>query len=73
MSAAMLAPRRPAGPGPIRPSLDDQLAALVRGEEGECLVCGEPVEIDGEELVCPACGSALRALPAEIDGQLSFL
>jgi uncharacterized Zn finger protein (UPF0148 family) len=51
-------------------SLDQELAALVRGASLECLVCGEFVMHAGEGVVfCPECGtqvgleSALREEP----------
>jgi Zn finger protein HypA/HybF involved in hydrogenase expression len=46
----------------------------MRGELRECLVCGEPVEGEGERVECPACGSVLEPAPREvIPGQLELL
>ena len=46
-------------------TLDQELAALVRGASLECLVCGEFVlHRPGGAIECPECGAALRA-----DGQ----
>ena len=51
---------------PISRTLDQELAALVRGVSLECLVCGEfLLRIEGA-LACPECGSILaegRDLP----------
>lgn len=41
-------------------TLDEELAAIVRGETVECLVCGEQAEIEGGRLECTECGSALE-------------
>ena len=51
---------------PIRRTLDQELAALVRGASLECLVCGEFLLQVDRVLVCPECGSILaegRDLP----------
>jgi uncharacterized Zn finger protein (UPF0148 family) len=47
---------------PFARTLDQELAALVRGASLECLVCGEFVlhRRDGT-IECPECGTALRA------------
>ena len=42
-------------------TLDEELEALLAGESGECLVCGEPVEAEDEHVDCPACGSRLES------------
>jgi hypothetical protein len=56
------------------PTLETTLLALMRGELRECLVCGEPVEGDGERVECAACGSVLEPAPREvIPGQLELL
>lgn len=47
-------------------TLDQELAALVRGASFECLVCGEFVLQVRGVLACPECGSILaegRDLP----------
>jgi hypothetical protein len=40
-------------------TLDQELAALVRGASLECVVCGEFVLRIGETLACPECRSIL--------------
>jgi hypothetical protein len=61
-------------PDPARPTLEATLLALMRGELREGLVCGEPVEGEGERVECPACGSVLEPAPREvIPGQLELL
>ena len=41
-------------------SLDQELAALIRGVSLECLVCGEFVlHARGGVIACPECGSSL--------------
>ena len=43
-------------------TLDQELAALLRGASLECLVCGEFVlHRLGGVIECPECGAALRA------------
>ena len=43
-------------------TLDQELAALVRGASLECLVCGEFVlHRPGGAIECPECGCVLRA------------
>ncbi len=42
-------------------TLDQELLALARGLSLECLVCGEFVLHSGGTIVCPECGSELRA------------
>jgi Zn finger protein HypA/HybF involved in hydrogenase expression len=44
---------------PINRTLDQELAALVRGASLECLVCGEFVLRVRSTLACPECGSIL--------------
>jgi Zn finger protein HypA/HybF involved in hydrogenase expression len=44
---------------PLNRTLDQELAALVRGASLECLVCGEFVLRVREALACPECGSIL--------------
>jgi Zn finger protein HypA/HybF involved in hydrogenase expression len=41
-------------------TLDEELAAIVRGETVECLVCGEQVEAERGRVECPECGSVLE-------------
>ena len=51
---------------PLNRTLDQQLAALVRGVSLECLVCGEFVLQVRGALACPECRSILaegRDLP----------
>ena len=44
---------------PLNRSLDQELAALVRGASLECLVCGEFVLHVRGALACPECRSIL--------------
>ena len=46
---------------PISRTLDQELAALVRGASLECLVCGEFVLHRHGAILCPECGSELAA------------
>ena len=42
-------------------TLDQELAALVRGASLECLVCGEFVlRLPDGEIFCPECGCSLQ-------------
>jgi Zn finger protein HypA/HybF involved in hydrogenase expression len=41
----------------IHQTLDQELTALARGISLECLVCGEFVLHDGEDVICPECHS----------------
>jgi Zn finger protein HypA/HybF involved in hydrogenase expression len=41
-------------------TLEHELEALLTGEEAACLVCGEPVELDGGRVECGACGSRIE-------------
>lgn len=54
-------------------TLDAELEALLAGESTECLVCGEHVEAEGGRVECAACGSVLRRLRPEIEGQLALV
>jgi DNA-directed RNA polymerase subunit RPC12/RpoP len=54
-------------------TLDDDVVALLAGESSECLVCGEPVESEGERIECAACGSVLERLARPKPGQLALL
>jgi hypothetical protein len=58
-----------------RYSLDEVLLALFRGDVVECLVCGEPAELDvSGRAECASCGAVLEAPPREVDpGQLALL
>ncbi len=49
-------------------TLDEELEALLAGETGECLVCGEPVELEGGRVECGACGSVLEPAPGRVRG-----
>lgn len=49
-------------------TLDQELEALLAGETGECLVCGEPVELEGGRVECGACGSLLEPAPGRVGG-----
>ncbi|MCP9486153.1 MAG: hypothetical protein MSC30_09840 [Gaiellaceae bacterium MAG52_C11] len=42
-------------------TLDQELAAIVRGISLECLVCGEFVLHRGDMIACPECGLLLQA------------
>jgi hypothetical protein len=72
---------RPApGPGLARPGaeldrrwLDEALEALFGAEAAECLVCGEPVDVEGERVECRACGSALEPGTVVDRGQLTLV
>ena len=44
---------------PLNRSLDQELAALVRGASLECLVCGEFILHTRAALACPECKSIL--------------
>jgi hypothetical protein len=45
---------------PLHRTLDQELAALLRGASLECLVCGEFVmHARGATVFCPECGSQL--------------
>jgi Zn finger protein HypA/HybF involved in hydrogenase expression len=44
---------------PLNRTLDQELAALVRGASLECLVCGEFVLQIAEVIACPECRSIL--------------
>ena len=44
---------------PLNRTLDQELAALVRGARLECLVCGEFVMHARDAIVCPECRSIL--------------
>lgn len=56
-----LEPRRPklANLASLNRTLDQELAALVRGASMECLVCGEFVLQVRGALACPECASIL--------------
>ena len=46
---------------PINRTLDQELTALLRGVNLECLVCGEFVLHAGGMITCPECDACLRA------------
>jgi hypothetical protein len=63
---------------PLARTLDQELAALLRGVSLECLVCGEFVMHVRGAVVCPECRSLLaaetaadevRTILAEVDAQ----
>ena len=55
-------------------TLDQELAALVRGASLECLVCGEFVmHARGGSVFCPECGSQLAGENALESGLHSSL
>ncbi len=47
------------GVAPLARTLDQELAALVRGASLECLVCGEFVLLLDGVVACPECKSLL--------------
>ena len=49
-------------------TLDQELAALVRGASLECLVCGEFVLHAGQTIACPECRSILAEGSVLADG-----
>jgi Zn finger protein HypA/HybF involved in hydrogenase expression len=51
---------------PLNRSLDQELAALVRGASLECLVCGEFVLHLRGALACPECRSILAESEEQI-------
>ena len=53
-------------------SLDQELAALIRGVSLECLVCGEFVLHEGLSIRCPECGAVLRGAAESAGTQLEF-
>ena len=57
---------------PLNRSLDQELAALVRGVSLECLVCGEFVLRVGGMITCPECDSCLRTQIGSEQAQLQF-
>jgi Zn finger protein HypA/HybF involved in hydrogenase expression len=54
---------------PLNRSLDQELAALIRGVSLECLVCGEFVMHVRGVLACPEC----RSILAESEEQIAEL
>jgi Zn finger protein HypA/HybF involved in hydrogenase expression len=51
---------------PLNRSLDQELAALIRGVSLECLVCGEFVLHVRGALACPECRSILAESEEQI-------
>ena len=45
-------------------TLEQELCALARGASLECLVCGEFVLHQGDDVVCPECGALWPSLLA---------
>ena len=62
----------PANLAPLNRTLDQELAALVRGASLECLVCGEFVLRSARTISCPECGSHLRAAADSTEAGLQF-
>jgi predicted RNA-binding Zn-ribbon protein involved in translation (DUF1610 family) len=57
---------------PFARTLDQELAALLRGASLECLVCGEFVmHARGGGVFCPECGSQLASRDA-LESGLQF-
>ncbi len=54
-------------------TLDEELAAIARGETVECLVCGEQVEVEDGRVECTECGSALERPGEPGPDQLALL
>ena len=52
---------------PLNRSLDQELAALIRGASLECLVCGEFVLHVGGAVACPEC----RSIVAESEERIA--
>ena len=52
---------------PLNRSLDQELAALIRGVSLECLVCGEFVMQVRGALACPECRSILAESQERIE------
>ena len=50
-------------------TLEQELGALDRGASLECLVCGEFVLRRTADLLCPECGSCLRAAAKAANGR----
>ena len=57
---------------PLARTLDQELAALIRGASLECLVCGEFVLHAGGMITCPECNASLRGRIASENAQLEF-
>jgi rubrerythrin len=57
---------------PLHRTLEQELAALLRGASLECLVCGEFVLHDGPVIRCPECGVLLHREVGAARGQLEF-
>jgi len=54
------------------PTLDEELAALVRGETDACLVCGGPAVLEpGGAVACETCGLRLTT-PAPPAGRVAL-
>jgi hypothetical protein len=54
-------------------TLDEELDALLTGEGRECLVCGDPIEVEGGRVECSACGSVLERPPTAAEEQLALV
>ena len=54
-------------------TLDEELAAIVRGELRTCLVCADEVEVDGERAECPSCGCVVEEPPEPGPDQLALV
>ena len=53
-------------------TLDQELAALIRGVSLECLVCGEFVLHDGATVRCPECDMTLHGRPESASVQVEL-
>ena len=57
---------------PLNRTLEQELNALLRGVNLECLVCGEFVLHAGGMINCPECSSSLREELGQEETQLQF-
>jgi hypothetical protein len=54
-------------------TLDEELAAIARGDVVECLVCGELIDPQEDRAECHACGSVLERRREPGPDQLALL
>jgi Zn finger protein HypA/HybF involved in hydrogenase expression len=57
---------------PLNRTLEQELFAVLRGANLECLVCGEFVLHRRSEICCPECGMTLRRDEAASASGLQF-